>query len=89
MGFELVIGFIETLRLLTTSKDFALTVLHSSQITIGHTRSSQSVTIVSSRCLVSASTADVPLPLGSGTVTGLSHQLLTATAQNDCSLAVI
>jgi hypothetical protein len=55
MGFGLIIGFIELLRLVTTSKDYALTVLHASQITIGHSSSSQSVTIFPSRCLVAAS----------------------------------
>jgi hypothetical protein len=52
MGFGSVIGFIESLQLVTASKDYALTVLHSSQITIGLTRSSQSVTVFTSRCLV-------------------------------------
>jgi hypothetical protein len=32
--------FIELLQLVTTTKDYALTVLHTSQITVGHTRSS-------------------------------------------------
>jgi hypothetical protein len=89
MGFELVIGFIELLQFITTSKDYVLTVLHASQITIGHTRSSQFVTIFTIRCLVAASTADVPLPLVSRTVTGLNLQLLTATAENNWSLEVI
>jgi hypothetical protein len=48
-------GFIEPLQLVTTSKDYALTVLHISQIPIGHTRSSQSVTVFTSRCLVETS----------------------------------
>jgi hypothetical protein len=43
MGFGLVIGFTELLELIITNKDYAVTVLHTSQITIGHTRSSQSV----------------------------------------------
>jgi hypothetical protein len=51
----LVIGFIELLQLVTASKDYALTVLHTSQITMGHTRSSPSVTIFTSHCLVVAS----------------------------------
>jgi hypothetical protein len=37
-----------------TFKDYALTVLHTSQITIGHTRFYQSVTAFASRCLVAA-----------------------------------
>jgi hypothetical protein len=52
MGFGLVIRFIELLQLVTTSKAYAVTVLQTSQITVGHTRSSQSVTIFTSRCVV-------------------------------------
>jgi hypothetical protein len=48
MRFGLVIGFIEVLQLIATSKDYALTVLYTSHITIGHTRSSQSVTVFTS-----------------------------------------
>jgi hypothetical protein len=51
----LVIGFIELLQLVTTSKDYAPTVLQTSHITIGHTRSSQSVRIFTSRCLIAGS----------------------------------
>jgi hypothetical protein len=43
MGFGLVVGFIELLQLITTSKDYGVTVLHNSRITIGHTRSTPSV----------------------------------------------
>jgi hypothetical protein len=82
-GFWLVIGFIELLQLVTTSKDYALTVLHISQITVGHTSSSQSYSL-RCRCLVAASTADVVLLLlGSQTVHGLGYQLLTETAHNN------
>jgi hypothetical protein len=48
MGFGLLIGFTEFLQHVTTSTDYALTVLHTSQITTGHTRSSQSVTVSTS-----------------------------------------
>jgi hypothetical protein len=54
MGFGSVIGFIELLENVTTSKGYALTVLHTSQFTIVRTRSSQSVTVFSSRCPVTA-----------------------------------
>jgi hypothetical protein len=37
-GLGLVIGFIEHLQLVNTSKDCALIVLHTSHITIVHTR---------------------------------------------------
>jgi hypothetical protein len=46
---------IEVLQLIITSKDYALTVLRTSQVTVGHTKSSQSVTVFTSRCLVVAS----------------------------------
>jgi hypothetical protein len=48
-GFESVIRFIE---LVTTSTGYAVAVLHTSQITVGHTRSFQSATLFTSRCLV-------------------------------------
>jgi hypothetical protein len=51
----LVIGFIGPLQIVTTSKAYASTVLHTSQITVGHTSPSQSVTVVTSRCLVAVS----------------------------------
>jgi hypothetical protein len=54
-GFRSVIEFTEFLRLLTTSKDYALTLLHTLQITTGHTKCSQSVTVFTSRCLIAAS----------------------------------
>jgi hypothetical protein len=41
----LLIGFVEILQLVTTSEDHALTVLHTSQITIGPTWSSRSVSL--------------------------------------------
>jgi hypothetical protein len=47
--FGLEIVFIDFLQLVTTSNDYAVTVLHASQITIGHTGSSQSVTVFTSR----------------------------------------
>jgi hypothetical protein len=55
MGFWMVIGLIEFWQLVTTSKDYVLTVIHTSQITKGHTRSSQSVAVFTSRCLVGVS----------------------------------
>jgi hypothetical protein len=69
---------IEHLQLVSTSEDYALTGLHTSQITIGHTRSSQSVTFFTSRCLVVTSNGGRSLPLGSRTVRSLSYHLLTA-----------
>jgi hypothetical protein len=47
MGFGLVIRFSELLELVTTSKEYALSVLQT-----GHNRSSQSVTVLVSHCLV-------------------------------------
>jgi hypothetical protein len=55
MGFGFMPGFIEFFQLVTTSKDYVLTALHTSQITVGHAKSSQSVTVFTSRCLVAGS----------------------------------
>jgi hypothetical protein len=54
-GFGLLIIFIELLQLVITSKHYALIFLHTSQITIGHTMSSQSLKTFTSRFLVAAS----------------------------------
>jgi hypothetical protein len=43
--FGLEIGFIDSIQLVTTSKDYAVTVLHVSPITIVHTGSSQAVSL--------------------------------------------
>jgi hypothetical protein len=63
--FGLVIRFIELLQLIATVKGYAVTVLHTSQVTIGHSRSSQSFTLSISCCLVEASAVDIFLPVGS------------------------
>jgi hypothetical protein len=42
-------------KIVSTSKDYAVTVLHTSQITIGHSRPSQSVRVITNHCLVAAS----------------------------------
>jgi hypothetical protein len=47
--------FSELLQLVTTSKDYAFSVLHTSRITIGRIRSSQPDTVFTSRRLVAAS----------------------------------
>jgi hypothetical protein len=57
----MVIGFTEFLQILTAGKNYALTVLHTSQITIGHTRSSKSVTVFTSS-VQSSITVCGPLP---------------------------
>jgi hypothetical protein len=49
-----MIGFIGQLHLVTTSNDCILSVVHTSIITIGHTRSSPCVTVSTNRCLVAA-----------------------------------
>jgi hypothetical protein len=54
-GFGSATGFTELLQLVIMSKDYAFTVLHTSQITIGHIRSFQSVRVFTSHCLVVAS----------------------------------
>jgi hypothetical protein len=47
-------GFVGHLQHVPTSKDYALTVLHASQIITGHARSLQPVTVFISLCLVAA-----------------------------------
>jgi hypothetical protein len=53
-----------------------------------HTHTSVHSHVFTSRCSVAVSTAEVPLPLGSRTVPGLSYPLLTATAHNDWTSAI-
>jgi hypothetical protein len=53
-------------------ESFSITVLHTQPITMGHIGFSQSVTLVTSRCLVAAF-LHVP------EVSGLSHLLLAAS----------
>jgi hypothetical protein len=54
MEFKSVIRITELLQLVITSKDYALTVLHTSQVSIKHIRSSPPVTLFISRCFVTA-----------------------------------
>jgi hypothetical protein len=54
MGFKSVTGLTELLQLVTTSKDYAVTTAHTSQVIIKHPRSSPSITLFPSRCLVAA-----------------------------------
>jgi hypothetical protein len=49
-----VITFIELLQPVTSSKYYAITVLHTSQNTVRHSRSHHLVTVFTSRCLVAA-----------------------------------
>jgi hypothetical protein len=58
-----VVRFIELLQLITPSKNYALTVLHTSQIAIMLTRSSQFLTVFAN--LVKASTVNIPISLAS------------------------
>jgi hypothetical protein len=46
---------LDSYRSVTTSKNYTPTDLQTSQITIGHTRSSQCVTVFTSHCLATAS----------------------------------
>jgi hypothetical protein len=55
VGVGTEIGFIEHLQLVTTSNYNAIANSHTSLITIGHTRSSRSVTVFISSCLITAS----------------------------------
>jgi hypothetical protein len=76
-----VIGFTGLLQKVTTNNYDSLTEIHIPKITITTVQIIFSY-VFTSRCLVAASTTDVPLPLGSPTVPGLSYssfslQLLT------------
>jgi hypothetical protein len=51
-------------RTLISRKDYAATVLHTSQITIGHTRSFKFVTVFISRCLAAAPNGERSLSSG-------------------------
>jgi hypothetical protein len=54
-----------------------------------HTHTSVHSPIFTSCCSVAASMVDIPLPLVSQTIPGLSYQLLTATAHNNWTSAVL
>jgi hypothetical protein len=54
-GLDRYSDLMNSLQLVTASKDYALTVLHTSQITTRHTSSSQLVTVFNGCCLVVAS----------------------------------
>jgi hypothetical protein len=66
-----------------------LTVLHTSQIAIGHTRPSHCVTVFTRRCLVAAFNCGRSPSCGFRTVPGLSYQLLTVVAHNNWIPAVM
>jgi hypothetical protein len=85
--FGLVIGFTEHLQNITTNNYDSLTELHTPKITVttAHLKSSHSsLTVVRQRL----PKANVPLPLRSRSVAGLSYQLLT-TAHNDWTATVL
>jgi hypothetical protein len=89
-GFWLVIGFIEHLQLVTTSKVYALTVLHMSQITLGHTRSSHYIVFFTSRCLLTAFNGGLSASSGfpnysCASATSISQQQLTMTEPQQSS----
>jgi nitrate/nitrite transporter NarK len=63
-GFGSLIGFIKFLQLVTTSKDYLLTLVQALRISIGHNKSSLSVTVFIIRCLVAASNGGSSLSSG-------------------------
>jgi hypothetical protein len=75
-GFGLVIVFIDHLQNVATNTCDTTTELTTPKISNYGTHTFFSV--FTSRCLVAAPTADVPPPLGSRTVPGLSDQRLTS-----------
>jgi hypothetical protein len=56
MGFGLIIGFIESLQIVTTSKYSAVANSHTLQFITARTKSAQSA-VFTSRCLVTTSNA--------------------------------
>jgi hypothetical protein len=73
----MVVGFIGHLQNVITNNYDSLTDLHTSKITVNtaHIKSPQPSLSVTWQRL---STAEAPLPLGSGTFPGLGYQLLTS-----------
>jgi hypothetical protein len=87
MKFWLVIEFTEMLQFVSTRTGYALTVLQISQLTVGRTSSSQSVTFFISRFLVAASNGGRSLPSGypncpCASATSFSEQLTTVEPQS-------
>jgi hypothetical protein len=75
-GFVLVIGFIEHLQNITTSNYNSLTELHTPKITVTTAHRYKVFSVITSRCLVAASTADVPFPPDSRTVPVSAHYIV-------------
>jgi hypothetical protein len=80
MGVGLMIGCI---RLFDTVHDYTLQFTDRQTDRHAHTHIIVHIYVFTSHHLVAASTADVPLPLGSQTIPGHSYQLLTATVHSD------
>jgi hypothetical protein len=74
-------GFIEHLQNVATNNYDSLTELHIPRITVtaAHMKTSQSSLAVAWKRLP---TADIPVHLGSRTISGLSYQLLTSHSCN-------
>jgi hypothetical protein len=75
----LVVGFV---GLVATSNSYALSILQASQITMGRTRRSRFVVVMTSRCLVAAPNAERSHSSFSRAVRVLSYQLPTAADLN-------
>jgi hypothetical protein len=85
-GLGLMIGFV---RLFDTASNYTLqfTITHAHTHT--HTHTSVHSHVFITRCSVAASNNGDSLSSGSRTVAGVSYQLLTATACNDWTSAVL
>jgi hypothetical protein len=81
-GFELTTGFTGHLQLVNTSQNYVLTVLQTSQLAIGHTMYSQSVTVFTSRCSVAVSNG------GPSTLYGLPNGSRPSYRLLDCTVAI-
>jgi hypothetical protein len=82
MRFGLVVGFIGLLQLVA-SKVYAVTVLHTKQMTAGQNTVSQSVRVFISRCLVAVFNGGHSPFSAFLNCPDLSYELLRTAANND------
>jgi hypothetical protein len=82
-GFELIIGVTELQQLVTTSEHYAVTLLHTSHLTIGHSKYPQPVSLHWPLLGSGFQRRTLPflwvLKLSSGSATSSLQQLLTIT----------
>jgi hypothetical protein len=90
MGFGLVIRFIEHLHNSLLQVTIALSLIHTSHITLGHVRRSHSLVIFSGRCWVAVSNGGrSPFSVGSQTVPVPQLPASHSSSSQRLSLAVL